>query len=282
LYVTTVPVPRASMTTYSLGHSSTEQERLQAQAQYMRGITQSIWSSAGVVAGMRVIDVGCGVGDTTFLAAELVGPSGFVIGVDRSTEALATARQRAGAAGIKNVQFCEVDVHSPSVDMQHAFDAAVGRLILVHQPDVPLALRSIKQLIRPGGLLAFHEAEFQMEFSGEPTSALAGTVIAWLREACRLAGMQSNAVSQMPRYFYEAGLGWPATRLHTLVSSGADSFGPSYLTHSLRSLLPVLERAGIAESDEIDLDTLEARLRASCANGAVSCAFVNGGSWVHT
>jgi ubiquinone/menaquinone biosynthesis C-methylase UbiE len=267
------------MTTYTLGHSSTEQERLQAQARYMRSITESIWRAAGVVTGMRVIDVGCGVGDTTFLAAELVGPTGFVVGIDRSREALSTARQRAEKADLKNVEFLEGDIYSPRPDLQDTFDAVVGRLILIHQPNIVLALRSLRRLTRPGGLLAFHEYELQAEFSGEPTSSLGRTVVAWLRDACRLAGMQSNAVSQMPRYFYEAGLGWPTTRLHTLVSSGADSFGPGYLVSSLRSLVPVLERSGLANLDELGLETLEARLRASCANGAVSCAVVNGGSW---
>jgi ubiquinone/menaquinone biosynthesis C-methylase UbiE len=266
------------MTNYTLGHSSTEQERLQAQAGYIRAITGSIWRAAGLGAGMRVIDAGCGVGDTTFLAAELVGPTGFVVGVDRAGEALTTARQRAKEAGINNVEFREVDIHSPPADLLGSFDAAVGRLILIHQPDIVAALRSIRRLVRGDGLLAFHEGELQMHFSGEPVSELTDRVIAWLREACRLARMQPNAVSQMPRYYYEAGLGWPGTLLHTLVSSGPDTFGPSYLTNTLRSLAPVLERAGVASAD-LGLDTLEARLREACANGAVSCALVNGGSW---
>jgi ubiquinone/menaquinone biosynthesis C-methylase UbiE len=267
------------MTTYSLGHSSSEQERLQAQARYLRAITESIWRAAGLAGGMRVIDVGCGVGDTTFLAAELVGPTGLVVGVDRSDQAILTARQRAENAGSHNVQFLQGELLSPDVHLQGTFDAVVGRLVLIHQPDIGVALRKLRQFTRPGGLLAFHEYELQMDFAGEPASALAATVTAWLRDACRAAGMQSQAVSQMPRYFYEAGLGWPSTRLHTLVSSGADSFGPGYLTDTLRALAPVLERAGIASRDEVDIETLEARLRASCADGAVSCAVVNGGAW---
>jgi ubiquinone/menaquinone biosynthesis C-methylase UbiE len=273
--------PGAHMATYSLGHSSTEQERLQAQAQYTRDITWAIWREAGIAAGMSVIDVGCGVGDTTFLAAELVGPTGSVIGVDRSAEALETARQRAQSIGLNNVQFVEGDIHSLRPNLKGAFDAVVGRLVLIHQADIVLALRSLRQLARPGGLLAFHEYELQVGFSSDPRSSLVATVVDWLRDACRAAGMQPTVVSQMPRYFYEAGLGWPSTRLHTLVSSGPHGFGPGYLANSLRSLAPVLERAGIASSEEVGLGSLEARLRESCANGEVSCAIVNGGSWAH-
>jgi ubiquinone/menaquinone biosynthesis C-methylase UbiE len=267
------------MTTYSLGHSSTEQERLQVQARYTRDVTEAIWREAGVVPGMRVIDVGCGVGDTTFLAAELVGPQGSVTGLDRSSEALATARQRAESIGLNNVQFLEDDIYSHHSNLTGAFDAVVGRLVLIHQPDIVRALQSIRGLARPGGLLVFHEYELQVEFRSDPHSSLVGTVVNWLRDACRAAGMQSQVISQMPRYFYEAGLGWPSTRLHTLVSSGPDSFGPGYLAASLRSLAPVLERAGIANSEEVRLVSLETRLRESCARGEVSCAIVNGGSW---
>lgn len=267
------------MTTYSLGHSSAEQERLQAQARYTGEITEAIWREAGIVPGMRVVDVGCGVGDTTFLAAELVGPKGSVMGLDRSSEALVTARRRADSLGLKNVEFVESDIYSVRPNLKGAFDAVVGRLVLIHQPDIARALKSLRLLARPGGLLAFHEYELQVEFASDPRSSLVGTVVNWLRDACRAAGMQPNVVSQMPRYFYEAGLGWPSTRLHTLVSSGPESFGPGYLANSLRSLAPVLERAGIASPEEVRLDTLEERLRESCANGEVSCAVVNGGSW---
>ena len=78
------------MAEYSLGHSAAELERLRRQAGYLRGITESIWRTAGISPGLRVL----GVGDTTFLAADLVGPGGFVIGVDRSAAALATARRQ--------------------------------------------------------------------------------------------------------------------------------------------------------------------------------------------
>src|SRR5947209_4731229 len=122
------------MAEYSLGHSAAEQERLQRQAGYLRGITESIWRTAGIAHGLRVLDVGCGVGDTTFLAADLVGRDGSVIGVDRSADALATARQRADTDGRLNVHFVQAELGAPIPD-QGPFDAVVGRYVLVHQQD---------------------------------------------------------------------------------------------------------------------------------------------------
>jgi ubiquinone/menaquinone biosynthesis C-methylase UbiE len=266
------------MPDYSLGHSAAEQERLQRQAGYLRGITESIWRTAGIIPGLRVLDVGCGVGDTTFLAADLVGPGGFVVGMDRSTEGIATARKRAETDRRSNVLFVQGELGSPIAD-QEPFDAVVGRYILVHQPDIVAALRSVRALIRPSGLVAFHELELDLRFVSDPSSDLALRVYFWLREAFRLGGTQLQVVSQAPRYFYEAGFGWPETQIHPLVGCGPDSFAPSYLVATLSTLAPLLDKAGVVTADELELNTLEARLRESCANGAASLAQVNGGVW---
>ena len=267
------------MTRYALGHSSAEQERLRVQATYLRGITESIWRTAGVLPGMRVLDVGCGTGDTTFLAADLVGPNGFVVGIDRSADAIGTARQRAQTTSRPNVQFIEGELGAPIAD-QEPFDAAIGRYVLVHQPDIVAALRSVRDLVLHGGLIAFHEIELGTTHVTDPPSELVERVRSWLREAFRLGGVQLRAVSQMSRYFHEAGLGWPETSIYTTVSSGPDGFGPDWIVRTLRSLAPVLEQAGVVTANELGLDTLEARLRESCANGAASVVTVNGGVWV--
>ena len=68
---------------YVCGHSGGELERLEMQGDFFAGMTRSILADAGLVPGMRVLDIGCGAGDVSFLAAEMVGPSGWVMGIDR-------------------------------------------------------------------------------------------------------------------------------------------------------------------------------------------------------
>src|SRR5438309_1192712 len=67
-----------SETKYVLGHSPSEIRRLVSQAAILRPITERLLRTAGVGRGMRVLDLGCGAGDVSMLAAELVGPSGSV------------------------------------------------------------------------------------------------------------------------------------------------------------------------------------------------------------
>ena len=80
---------------YVLGHSPRELERLARQARLIEPITREIFIEAGIAPGMRVLDIGSGAGDVAFLAAELVGPKGEVVGTDLSSTALANARTRA-------------------------------------------------------------------------------------------------------------------------------------------------------------------------------------------
>jgi ubiquinone/menaquinone biosynthesis C-methylase UbiE len=74
--------------------------------------TRWLFQHAGLGAGMHVLDVGCGAGDVSLLAAEFVGPTGTVVGIDSSRRAVDTARLRANRAGLPNVSFIEGDLHN--------------------------------------------------------------------------------------------------------------------------------------------------------------------------
>ena len=139
---------------YALGHSDEELERLSVQSRFVAPITRRFFQEAGIGAGMRVLDVGSGAGDVAFLAADLVGETGEVIGTDKATAALATAKQRAAAKGLRNVSFRAGDPTEIAFD--RPFDAVVGRYVLLFQADPAGMVRAlIKQHLRPGGLIVF-------------------------------------------------------------------------------------------------------------------------------
>src|SRR5438105_5990994 len=106
---------------YALGHSPQELERLSHQGQAFGPFTRQLFEQSGIGPGMRILDVGSGAGDVAFLAAELVGASGEVIGADRSAAAVEWAVARAQKQRMSNVKFLEGD---PTVmDFEQLFDA---------------------------------------------------------------------------------------------------------------------------------------------------------------
>ena len=88
--------------TIHMGRSDEETQRLMEQSRLFEPITRRFLTSAGIGQGMRVLDIGCGAGDVSLIAAELVGPDGEVVGVDMNPEILDSARMRVRAAGFGN------------------------------------------------------------------------------------------------------------------------------------------------------------------------------------
>ena len=143
---------------YVLGHSDQELERLKAQARLIDPITQRFFREAGIGPGMRVLDIGGGAGDVAFLAADLVGDDGEVVGVDRVPAALEAARARASARRLRNVTFEEGD--AGKMRFERPFDVVVGRYVLQFQQDPATMLRDLVAHLRPGGLVVFHEIDW--------------------------------------------------------------------------------------------------------------------------
>ncbi len=99
-----------------------------------------------------VLDLGCGAGFDAFVAAQLVGPQGRVVGIDLSPEMLAVAEAGRAEAGIPQIEFREAAAEAlPFPDA--SFDVALSNGVLNLVPDKPAAVREIFRVLRPGGRL---------------------------------------------------------------------------------------------------------------------------------
>jgi ubiquinone/menaquinone biosynthesis C-methylase UbiE len=217
---------------------------------------------------MRVLDIGCGVGDVSLIAGRLVGPTGSVLGVDRSSEAIETAARRtaqAGQAAWVRFAAAELDTYRPAAD----FDAVIGRLILMYLPDPAAALRRFAACLRPGGVVAVQEMAIAQARS-LPEMPLFHQSLRWIVETFARAGFETDMGGKLYQTFLAAGLPVPQMIAGSRVEGGSDSFAYEYVAQTVRSLLPVAERVGATTRAEVEIDTLADRLRAE-ALGSSAC-----------
>ncbi len=102
-------------------------------------------------AGSRVLDIGCGFGDTTRLIAQQVGPAGTAIGVDCAPNFIADASRDARDAAVKNIEFVVADVQTD--DLRGPYDKAFSRFGTMFFNLPVAALRNIRKALKPGGEL---------------------------------------------------------------------------------------------------------------------------------
>lgn len=101
--------------------------------------------------GERVLDLGCGFGETTLQLASLIGGEGSVLGIDVSEPFVEAAREEAEAARIANVEFITADVQT--LELAREFDYAYARMGLMFFANPVAALRNVATALKPGGRL---------------------------------------------------------------------------------------------------------------------------------
>ena len=246
-------------TPYVMGHSKHERARLVHQSHLYRDFTKQLFLAAGLTKGMRVLDVGSGVGDIALLCAELVGHKGEVVGVERDPLAVRAAQERIHAAWVSNVSIVEGDLLT--MDLDAPFDAVVGRFVLMYLPDPVAALHTLLRHLRPNGIVAFQEMDFSVLPAAVPPSPLLERIRNWIRQTFEQAGVETQMGFKLYATFVAAGLSTPQLQLDAALGGGLDFEGYQHVADSVRSTLPMMEKFGVATADEVGIDTLADRLR---------------------
>jgi len=267
---------------YPLESSDEERRRLVIQGELVAPQTERLFRKAGIASGMHILDIGSGSGDVAFLAAQMVGPAGSVIGVDRDPAQVDFAQQRSKSQGSDNVRFVVGDFRD--VKLPRPVDAIVGRLVLMYTTAPVEALRSSLHNLKPNGVVALQESIYDYEGPTliEPTDSLAATAVGWIRAGFKHAGVQSRKGIRLFGVMRAAGLE-PALDIEMLVpiQQGPDGALFRTITSVVRSQVSAIVASGAASEVEIDIDSLEQRLIATAPPGGVVGYFNSGhiGVW---
>jgi SAM-dependent methyltransferase len=178
--------------------------------------------------------------------------------VDKAPAAIATARARLQAHSIGNVSFREGDPAELMFDQP--FDAIVGRYVLQFCAAPAATLRRLAAHLRPGGVMVFHELDWEGVRS-YPPAPIYDQCCQWFIETFRLLGTETRMGIKLHSAFVEAELRPPSMRMDAIIGAGSEvSEWLQALADLVRTMLPEVERLGVATAAEVDIETLADRL----------------------
>jgi SAM-dependent methyltransferase len=187
----------------------------------------------------------------------------------RRPESVAKATRRAEVRGLPNVRFVVGDIHDQAPD--GPYDAIIGRLVLMYLPDPAAALRTQAVSLRSRGVVA--PIEFDLHSARSlPSTPLVAQALTWLREVFTRTGVDPSLGPRLWAVLRAAGLR-PLGMIGVQPHFGPDDpDGAAILAGIVRTVLPLIERTGVATAAEVGPDTLEQRLSEELATAAAAFA----------
>ncbi|MFN0313452.1 MAG: methyltransferase domain-containing protein [Burkholderiales bacterium] len=212
---------------YFLGYRREEQERLERQAPGLAAYSARLFDQVGLREGSRAAEIGCGPRGCLELLSERVGATGKVIGVERSSDEVQRARQHIVQARLNNTEVLQADARATGLPPE-SFDLATARLVLVNVPAPGQIVAEMVRLVRPGGVVALHEADSISQVCDPPLPAWT-RLSQLLTTYAQMNGIDRFIGRRIGRMLREAGLA--GIHVHPLIQV----FPPR---HERRTILP--------------------------------------------
>lgn len=155
---------------YILGSGKKEIERLRFQSLIFERETTLTLKLAGIKSGMHCADIGCGIGDVSFIMAKLVGKKGSVIGIDANNDVIELCKKMTRHENVSNIKFCVGDIYDNGLD-KSSFDLVFSRFLFQHLTESEKALKEMIKLVKKGGTIAAEENDHGIWLSYPPSPA---------------------------------------------------------------------------------------------------------------
>jgi SAM-dependent methyltransferase len=210
--------------------------------------TEALLRRAGLRAGLRVVEIGCGSGNTACWVAEQVGPGGSVVAIDVSPEQIEVARQQAVGRKLRNIEFQVADAYAPRLP-EGAFDLAYCRLVLMHLTHPADALAAMRALVRPGGVVACEEMDLACWLCDPPAEAM-DRFFALNTALGERRGENFSLGVSLHRLFRDAGFARPEVGANFSLALRGEQ--KHLLGMTFAEFAPELVQEGLASPDEVE------------------------------
>jgi trans-aconitate methyltransferase len=191
--------------------------------------------------------------------------------------AVNTAEYRVHTDGLSNVSFRHGD--PAEMSFERPFDAVVGRYVLQFMEDPSAALAKLAKRVRPGGVIAFHELDWAGARSA-PSVPTYDRACGWASRTIELSFAQTRLGPRLASLFAKANLPPATMQLEAVVASGRAALDVIHLvTDLVATLLPTMERIGVASASEVDIETLATRIQVEAGADAALIGRSEIGAW---
>jgi SAM-dependent methyltransferase len=198
---------------YILGTHDEELSRLGIQHRVWRPVALDCWQRAGITTGSRVLDVGAGPGYATVDLAEIVGPTGEVVALERSNKFVRAAQEVCRVRSITNVQIYELDLMIDDIPTAR-FDFAWCRWVICFVSDPRLALKKMAAALKKGGTAIFHEYGHYRTWRFAPPRPMMEQFKEHVIESWRASGGEPDIGAHLPSLLTESGFVLRSARPH--------------------------------------------------------------------
>jgi SAM-dependent methyltransferase len=201
------PAMMPAMTTerdYVLGTHDEEVARLAMQHRVWRPKVLDAWQRAGFRPGQTLIDVGCGPGAATVDLAEIVGPTGRVVAIDRSRRFLDVVESHRARRGLEHIRTFELDLDHAALPAVAA-DGAWVRWVFAFVKDPRDLAARVREALRPGGMLVIYEYLDYSTWRTAPRSPEHEAFVAEVMASWRASGGEPDVGLDLPRWLAELG-----------------------------------------------------------------------------
>lgn len=219
--------------------------------------TQRLLTDCGIKKGMRVLDVGCGSGDLSIMASEMVGDSGEVVGFDISEDALAIARNAVKEKHNSIAQFIHADINELP-DNIGKFDAIIGRRVLMYLSDAAQGIDNLLSCLAANGKMVFQESDcMALSFCAE-AMPLHTKVLTWMWNTVEKEGGNIYIGRQLYSLMKNAKLNIVLMRAEAILHTYESGSDLGWVAKMMESRMI---SQGVVTAEEMDTNTLENRLQ---------------------
>ena len=240
-----MPEPDASRR-YAICGGKEGKKRLDVLARVLLPTTAQLLDRAGLVKGMKCLDVGCGGGHVAMLIAGIVGSQGCVVGTDTDAVILRLAGEEAEAAKITNIRFQQVDAWACLWHKE--FDLAYARFLLSHLTEPETCVAAMVEACAPGGTIVIEDTDFAGSFS-YPICAAYERYKELYQELLQRRGGDANIGSKLPAMLRNVGV--QKIELNVIQPAHIHGEGKLMAPLTMSPMSAALIAEGIATDEEV-------------------------------